>query len=163
MSFLLAGTVPFLVSAISPAAQADDSCKEAIDFVKADIEQRVGGKVSDISFLENRQSPFADARQEVIFALDANMDRGSPLKNYRALPSQVSANANIIGSQVLSIGYARKIIGSCSRVARVYFYLYEYNQGYSLHPDRVVRKDNCVPAGFTGSPRDVPWGQQLCI
>ena len=165
MNLLLAGIVPLFVSNILLAAQAQakDGCKEAIDFVKRDIEQRVGGKVSDISFSENQQSPFADARQEVIFALDANMDRGSPLKNYRASPSQVSANANIIGSQVLSISYARRIIDSCSRVSRVYFYLYEYNQGYSLHPDQIVRKDKCVPTGFTDSPRDVPWGQQLCI
>lgn len=144
------------------AVHAQDRCQEAISFVRSDIELRLGGKVSDVTIAENKQSPFADARDEVVFELDANMDRGAPLKNFRASPKQVAANVNVVNSGKLSMGYAKKILGSCKSVARVYFYVYELNQGYSLHEDQVVRKDKCVSPGFFNSNNYVPWGQQIC-
>jgi len=144
------------------AVLAQDKCQEAISFVRSDIELRLGGKVSDVTIAENKQSPFADARDEVSFELDANMDRGAPLKNFRASPKQVAANANVVNSGKLSMGYARKILSSCKSIARVYFYVYELNQGYSLHEDQVVRKDKCLSPGFFNSKNYVPWGQQIC-
>lgn len=144
------------------AVHAQDNCQEAISFVRSDIELRLGGKVSDVTIAENKQSPFADAREEVVFELDANMDRGATLKNFRASPKQVAANVNVVNSGRLSMGYAKKILGSCKRVARVCFYVYELNQGYSLHEDQVVRKDKCVSPGFFNQNNFVPWGQQIC-
>lgn len=117
------------------AVLAQEKCQEAISFVKSDIELRLGGKVSDVTIVENKQSPFADARDEVVFGLEANMDRGAPLKNFRASPNQVAVNANLVNSSKLSLGYAKKILSSCKSIARVYFYVYELNQGYSLHED----------------------------
>lgn len=139
------------------------TCEAAKEQVKIDIEQRLGGKIIDIAVAQSPQSPFADARDEVVIELDANMHRGAPLKNARATPAQVRTNANIVNSTTLSHGYARSIIKACPSVARVYFFLYELNQGYSLHENQLVTKDRCIGPDFTGSPQSIPWGQQMCI
>ncbi len=166
-SHLTAGLIvtcsAFLCEYAQPlSVHAQDKCQEAISLVRSDIELRLGGRVSNVTITENKQSPFADARDEVVIELDANMDRGAPLKNFRASPNQVVANVNVVNSGMLSMGYARKILGSCNSVARVYIYVYELNQGYSLHQDQVVRKDKCVSPGFFNSNNYVPWGQQIC-
>ncbi len=83
---------------------AQDKCQEAISLVRSDIELRLGGRVSNVTITENKQAPFADARDEVVIELDANMDRGAPLKNFRASPNQVSANVNVVNSGMLSMG-----------------------------------------------------------
>jgi hypothetical protein len=124
--------------------------------VVEDIEGRVGGKVLSTEVWEAENSPFADARKTIAIALDANMSRGGILKNRSASESQVSSNANIVNSQRLSMDYAKKVISSCKEVSRFYLYLYELNQGYSLHQDGEIRADQCFHGEYSG-PSSLPW------
>lgn len=151
-------STPAIAVPADAQAQVQDQCQSAINYVRQDIDGRIGGMVASVETMEAERSPFPDARQEVIFYLEANMMRGSALKNPKATPAQIQANANVVNSLKLGMEYATKIINSCSVVARVYFVLYELTQGYSLHQDRVIRRDRC----YHGRYDYVPWGEQVC-
>ena len=135
-------------------AKAEQQCDSAIGFVTADIETRIGGKITSVGRSEAANSPFQDAKEEIIIELDANMSRGTPLKYRRASPAQVSANENIVNSKSLSLSYADKIIRSCQGVARLGLGLYENRPYYSLHDNNQIIPDTC------GSNQ--VWGQQIC-
>jgi len=151
-----------VVPTYNSQVRAQDTCTTALDYVKRDINQRLGGKVSSITAYVSEYSPFSYRRKEIYIELDANMSRGGFLVPRRASVSQVNNNGNIIGSNILLTSYVHRIIRSCKDVARVRVGLYENIPSFSLREDGSIVEDECIVLDRNLPAPIMTWGRRWC-
>jgi hypothetical protein len=138
----------------SGPASAEESCDGAIEFMKNDVSQRIGGSVTYLEFRRIDDSPFKNAKEEAIVGFG---NRG--LSN-----SMRQINLNILRSPDLLRRFSEKIILGCSKVVKVSYGMAETgggDGGWYLGTDNQIRREQCVDHPGRGAP-DLPWGKTYC-
>ena len=137
------------------------SCRQIVESVRSDIQDRVGGRISLLSYeagiLEN--SP-TSRKDKVSIQLGLKRE-GPPLT-----ASQEQTNSNILSSKGLIGKYVQAIFSACDDVAQVEMGLAwtDANMIFSLHQDGQVREDECLPSYEHRNldSRYLRWGVRLC-
>ena len=132
-------------------AYSQGACLGAVDAVKRDIEERVGAKILEISWLNETNSPVEGKKMGIAFRLASNGSGDSTDANHRA-------GDNITNSPALTRQYAERVISNCDKASHVYFPFYEWAIGWSLYPDNSLREDKC-----TDWPGERKWGEVSCL
>ena len=143
-----------LLDVFSSSVSAEDTCDSAIEFMKNDVYQRIGGSISSIDISKAYNSPFNNANEVVWVGLGDRANRSRNVASY-----------NISNSPVLLREYAGKIITGCSKVIKVTFG--EANTdvntgGWYLGVDNQIRREKCVDLPGRNGP-DLPWGKTYCM
>ena len=145
-----------LIATETRSAHAENSCDQAIEFIKTDAALRIGGSITYLEFRRIDDSPFNNADEQLIVGL-GNL-------SHNASESQRQANRNILKSPRLLHAYSERIIASCSKVVNVTYGMEATgggDGGWYLTKDNQVRREDCVTFPGRGAP-DLPWGKTYC-
>jgi len=143
-----------IVDSFSTPAGAEATCDRAIDFMKGDVAQRIGGSVTYLELKSIENSPFNNANEEVIIGFG----------NRVASNSQRQVNYNILNSPGLLQEYSEKIITGCSNAIKVRYGMEGTgggSGGWYLGAGNQVRREECVDFPGRNAP-DLPWGKTYC-
>jgi len=154
VSAVLLNALTLLLFAVSAPASAEDSCDRAIEFMKSDVSQRIGGSVTYLEFRSIENAPFNNANEEVIVGFG----------NRGLSDRERNINYNILSSPDLLRGFSEKIILGCSKAIKVRYGMAETgggDGGWYLGTDNQIRREQCVDYPGRDAP-DLPWGKTYC-
>jgi hypothetical protein len=144
----------------------DAACISAIHQVHSDIENRLKGKVQQVTYnsaVEGNPAvlpPIATRKMQVTFDLNTKWSRGGGGANEEAH----NANIALTASPQLARQYADLIVSSCDDVGSVVIYMYEWGVGWSVGNNMKLIQDRCFyPLGARVQTRtSLSWGEMPC-